>query len=118
MRTRTALTLVELLVVIMIIGVLFALLLQAVQPIRAAPRRTACTNNSRQLGLAIAQFTNSHDGHFPRTSHEGSGRSWVNTLSPYLENVDEIRICPADEPPLRASEPKRYQLRPQRIPGP
>jgi prepilin-type processing-associated H-X9-DG protein/prepilin-type N-terminal cleavage/methylation domain-containing protein len=100
MRRHSALTLVELLVVITIIGVLIALLLPAVLHVRAAARRTTCNNHLRQLGLAIAQFTNSHDGHFPRTSHAGSDQSWVVTLSPYLENVDEMRICPDDE--LRA----------------
>ncbi len=96
MRRRSALTLVELLVVMTILGVLIALLLPAVQQARAAARRTACQNNLRQLGLAIAQYTNSHDGHFPRTSHVTDG-SWVYTLSPYLEKVDEMRICPEDE---------------------
>ncbi len=96
MRRRSALTLVELLVVMTILGVLIALLLPAVQQVRAAARRTACQNNLRQLGLAIAQYTNSHDGHFPRTSHVMDG-SWVYTLSPYLEKVDEMRICPEDE---------------------
>lgn len=96
MRTRSALTLVELLVVLAILGVLIALLLPAVQQARAAARRASCKNNLRQLGLAIAQYTNSHDGHFPRTSHVAD-RSWVYTLSPYLEKVDAMRICPEDE---------------------
>lgn len=95
MRRHYALTLVELLVVMAILGALVALLLPAVQQARAAARRTACQNNLRQLGLAIAQYTNSHDGHFPRTSHVKDG-SWVYTLSPYLEKVNDMRICPED----------------------
>ena len=97
MRRHTALTLVELLVVVSIIGVLVALLLPAVQQSRAAARRTSCQSNLRQLGLAIAQYTNVHQGKFPRTYHAGTYQSWVYTLAPYLENVDAMRICPEDE---------------------
>ncbi|HEV2969505.1 MAG TPA: DUF1559 domain-containing protein [Pirellulales bacterium] len=64
---RRGFTLVELLVVIAIIGILIALLLPAIQAAREAARRSQCSSNIRQLGLALLNF---HSGHrtFPASS--------------------------------------------------
>jgi len=96
MRVRTAFTLVELLVVIAIVGVLVGLILPAVQAGRAASRNMACKNNMRQVGLGIHQFANINGGRFPFNVHRSIEESWLYTLSPYIEGVDEIRICPDD----------------------
>lgn len=91
-------TLVELLVVIAIIGVLIGLLLPAVQAARESARRTSCTNNLKQVGLAIANhestrkvFPKGRDTRSPGGIPEGDpprlreAYSWAFRVLPFME---------------------------------
>ncbi|MDD3590457.1 MAG: DUF1559 domain-containing protein [Thermoguttaceae bacterium] len=82
-------TLVELLVVIAIIGILIGLLLPAVQAAREAARRMQCTNNLKQIGLAVQNYYDSHEMLPPAQMRTGAfdyGSSLVRLL-PYLEQT-------------------------------
>jgi prepilin-type N-terminal cleavage/methylation domain-containing protein len=79
-------TLVELLVVIVVIGMLIALLLPAVQVAREASRQTDCMNNLHQFAIAI-QLHLEAKGHFPHSWPGGVVSSvWGRSLLPYLED--------------------------------
>ncbi len=90
---RCGFTLVELLVVIAIIGILIALLLPAVQAAREAARRSTCSDNLKQLGVALQNY---HDVNrsFPTMTVFGAGgpspqraynHTWITASLPYLE---------------------------------
>jgi prepilin-type processing-associated H-X9-DG protein len=116
------LTLVEVLVVIAILGTLVALLVPAVQKIRASATSAECRNNLRNLGAACRQFVDQH-GQFPRSTirprgvtalnaeppgnlfawNSGTYESWIRQITPFLDRTQAIAqeaipslACPAD----------------------
>lgn len=81
---RRGFTLVELLVVIAIIGVLVALLLPAVQAAREAARRMSCSNNMKQLSLALHNYENVH-GTLPPCGIDSNQMAWTVLVLPFIE---------------------------------
>ncbi len=84
-RFRLAFTLVELLVVVSVIGILIAMLLPAVGQIREAARRIGCSNNLRQLSVAVSNY-HSSNFKFPPGSVIGQGAGWSAFI---LEQIDQ-----------------------------
>jgi prepilin-type N-terminal cleavage/methylation domain-containing protein/prepilin-type processing-associated H-X9-DG protein len=96
---RAGFTLLELLVVMAILSILVALVFSAVRSARVASHQTGCQSNMRQIGAALIQYATEHDGMFPETTHSLGvhyEEAWIYTLAPYFQNIDSIRICPAD----------------------
>ncbi|MFN3422996.1 MAG: DUF1559 domain-containing protein, partial [Armatimonadota bacterium] len=103
-------TLIELLVVIAIIAILAAILFPVFSQAREKARQSSCLSNTKQIGLAIAQYTTDYDEQFPAGPLFNSTtdcaqivylygrRGWVvNVLWPYVKNP-QLFACPSRAP--------------------
>src|SRR5688572_122931 len=93
-RPRAGFTLIELLVVIAIIAILIALLVPAVQKVREAANRSTCTNNLKQIGIALHNYFGVHKVFPPGCVGNGGSAAkpdpawgWGTLILPYVEQA-------------------------------
>jgi len=92
-RYHKGFTLIELLVVIAIIAILAGLLLPALAKSKSKAIQINCLSNMNQMGVGLLLYSEDFDGQLPGNFHHST---WTDALSPYLGEVDSVRLCGAD----------------------
>ena len=98
--TRKGFTLIELLVVIAIIAILAAILFPAFARARENARRASCLSNTKQLGIAVLQYSQDYDEKLPPryTENPITGLDttfWFTMVAPYIKS-NQVFFCPSD----------------------
>lgn len=101
-RKRTGFTLIELLVVIAIIAILAAILFPVFARARENARRSSCLSNTKQLGLAVMQYTQDYDEKLP-PSYDGPS-VWITIIAPYVKS-NQLFFCPSDSTATTTAAP-------------
>jgi prepilin-type N-terminal cleavage/methylation domain-containing protein len=122
LERRKGFTLIELLVVIAIIAILASILFPVFARARESARRTACTSNVKQLGLATMQYVQDYDGHYPDRQFWNNPPAsaaaypckpcrtdngiWKSLMQPYTKS-QQLFVCPSDTgiPSAAAADP-------------
>lgn len=94
---KSGFTLIELLVVIAVIGILLSVLLPSLRKARETARRTVCTSNMRQMGIALQCYLVTEGGRLPSSSHSihQPQQYWLYVLSQYTQE-GLLFQCPSD----------------------
>ena len=93
---RKGFTLIELLVVIAIIAILAAILFPVFAKAREKARQSSCLSNTKQIGLAVMQYSQDYDELLPRTyfSPSTGNMHWAQAILPYCKS-NQIFDCPS-----------------------
>src|ERR1051325_6607166 len=92
---RRGFTLIELLIVLTIIAILTGMIFPVFSRAREKARQTVCISNERQVGVAVAQYTQDYDEILPSGTAGTLGRGWAGQSYPYAKSAD-IYKCPDD----------------------
>ena len=113
----SAFTLIELLVVVAIIVALLAILLPSLNSALSVANTAVCASNLKQMGVAHLAYAADHTGTHPPASTDTSEPHWLELLTKYAGNMDEIRYCPETDryefDPNATSVPQRVGSRTQ-----